>query len=432
MRETSQMRVISDGTRSIGRREFVGLLAMMMAVTALSIDLMLPAFADIRAEFGLGPDSTAVAGLVTSYLIGLAVAQVFHGVLADRFGRRPIIYTGLAIYIVGAALSALAPTLGWLLVARFLWGIGAAAPRVITLSVVRDTHEGEQMARVMSFIMAVFILVPVFAPTVGAALTDWISWRGMFWFTVVAAALVWLWALRLPETLRPENRLELTWKDLGGAARTVFTTRSTMSYTIALTFLFGAFVSYLGTSELIFSAVFDRGDQFPFIFGALASVMGVGMLVNGRLVGRFGLQRLIRTVTGVYLVVTLALALLAVLTDGFPPFPIFALILVLVFACHALLIPNINSAAMTPMGAIAGTASAVIGTLSLAGGAVIGAVIDRLFDGTVTPISVAFFLCGIGGWLFTRRAAEDGAVDDSRGWSGAEDPRPEPGVATVE
>jgi DHA1 family bicyclomycin/chloramphenicol resistance-like MFS transporter len=426
------MRVISDGTRSIGRREFIGLLAMMMAVTALSIDLMLPAFSDIRAEFGLGPDSTAVAGLVTSYLIGLAVAQVFHGVLADRFGRRPIIYTGLAIYIVGAALSALAPTLGWLLVARFLWGIGAAAPRVITLSVVRDTYEGEQMARVMSFIMAVFILVPVFAPTVGAALTDWISWRGMFWFTVVAAVVVWLWALRLPETLRPENRLNLTWKDLGGAARTVFTTRSTMSYTIALTFLFGAFVSYLGTSELIFSAVFDRGDQFPLIFGALASVMGVGMLVNGRLVGRFGLQRLISTVTGVYLVVTFALALLAVVTGGVPPFPLFALILVLVFACHALLIPNINSAAMTPMGAIAGTASAVIGTLSLAGGAVIGAVIDRLFDGTVTPISIAFLLCGIGGWLFTRRAADDPAVRDGLVRSEREEPHPEPGVATVE
>jgi DHA1 family bicyclomycin/chloramphenicol resistance-like MFS transporter len=395
---------ISDGTRTIGRRELIGLLAMMMAVTALSVDLMLPAFGEIRAEFGLGPDSTALAGLVTTYLLGLAFAQVFHGVLADRFGRRPIIYTGLAIYIVGAAASALAPTLGWLLAARFLWGIGAAAPRVITLSVVRDTHEGEQMAKVMSFIMAVFILVPVFAPSIGALLTDWFSWRGMFGFTVIAAGVVWLWALRLPETLRPGNRLSLTWSDLTRAGRTVLTTRSTMAYTVALTFLFGAFVSYLATSELIFSDVFERGEQFPIIFGGLASVMGLGMLINGNLVEKIGLRRLIRTVMVFYLIVTSGLVALAVATDGVPGFWWFILGLVLLFACHALLIPNVNTAAMAPMGALAGTASAVIGTLSLAGGAVIGALIDRSFDGTVTPISIAFLACGLGGWVFTRLA----------------------------
>jgi DHA1 family bicyclomycin/chloramphenicol resistance-like MFS transporter len=423
--------IVSDGARTLGRKEFIGLLAMMMAVTALSVDLMLPAFGDIRAEFGLVADSTAVAGLVTSYLIGLAAAQVFHGVLADRFGRRPVIFAGLAIYIVGAAASALAPTLGWLLVARFLWGVGAAAPRVITLSVVRDTYAGDQMARVMSFILAVFILVPVFAPSLGAVLTDRFSWRGMFWFTVVVAGAAWLWALRLPETLEDGNRLALRWPDLTRAGYKVLTTRATMAYTVALSFLFGAFVSYLGTSELIFSEVFDHGEQFPLIFGGLATVMGVGMLVNGRLVGRLGLERLIRTVMLCYLLVTTLLAGVVLLFDGLPPFPVFAGGLVLVFACQALLIPNINSAAMTPMGEIAGTASAVIGTLSLAGGAIIGALIDRWFNGTVAPISVAFLVCGLGGWIFTRIARTSPETPMS-GLVAVDRLNPETGAATAE
>jgi DHA1 family bicyclomycin/chloramphenicol resistance-like MFS transporter len=395
---------ISDGAHSIGRREFIGLLAVMMAVVALSVDLMLPAFGDIRAEFGLASDSNALAGLITFYLLGLALAQVVYGVLSDRYGRRPIIYAGLAIYIAGGAASALAPTLGWLLVARFLWGVGAAAPRVITLSVVRDTHQGDQMAKVMSFIMAIFILVPVFAPTLGALITDWLTWRGMFGFTVVAAVAVWLWALRLPETLRPENRRSRGWAQVVRAGQTVVTTRSTMAYTVALTFMFGVFASYLATSELIFSDVFGRGKQFPVIFGAVASVMGVGMLINGRLVERFGLVRLIRSVTIAYLAVTAGLVVLAIATGGTPNFWIFAAGLMMAFVCHALLIPNINSAAMTPMGAVAGTASAVTGTLSLTGGALIGAVIDRSFDGTVTPLSIGFLVCGMGAWVFTRLA----------------------------
>ncbi len=398
------MMTITDGVRSVGRREFIGLLAMMMAIIALSVDLMLPAFGDIRAEFGLAADSNALAGLITMYLLGLAVAQVVYGVLSDRYGRRPIIYTGLAIYIAGAAASALAPTLGWLLVGRFVWGIGSAAPRVITLSVVRDTHEGDQMAKVMSFIMAIFILVPVFAPTLGALLTAWLSWRGMFGFTVLAAIAVWLWALRLPETLHPENRRSRGWSQVVIAGRTVLSTRSTMAYTAALTFMFGVFASYLATSELIFSEVFGRGEQFPVIFGVLASVMGVGMLANGRLVERLGLVRLIRSVTIAYLVVTSGLVGLAIVSEGVPNFYVFSTGLMMAFACHALLIPNLNSAAMTPMGAVAGTASAVTGTLSLAGGALIGAVIDRAFNGTVTPLSVAFLLGGVGAWVFTRLA----------------------------
>jgi DHA1 family bicyclomycin/chloramphenicol resistance-like MFS transporter len=378
---------------------------MIMSSTALAIDVMLPAFGDIRAEFGLGSDSTAVAGVVTIFMLGLAVAQVFFGVLADRFGRKPILYAGIAIYIVGAVASTLAPSFGWLLAARFLWGVGSAGPRMITLSILRDTYSGERMAKAMSFVMAIFILVPVVAPSIGAAMTAWISWRAAFGFTAIAAVIIGVWSLRLPESLKPENRIKLTRVDVTGAGRQVLTTRMTLGYMFALTVLFGAFISYIASSELIFSDIYDRGDQFPLIFGGIAVAMGFAALLNGRLVETIGLQRLLSIVMVLYLVFAATLVLLVIGNDGVPPFWLFVGSLTLLTSVFALLIPNINTAAMLPMGRVAGTAAAIIGTVTTGGGALIGTMIDRAYDGTVTPLSVSFLGLGVVAWAFTRWAS---------------------------
>jgi DHA1 family bicyclomycin/chloramphenicol resistance-like MFS transporter len=410
---------VSDGRRSMGGREVIGLLAMVMAIVALAVDIILPAFADIRADFGLATDSTAAAGLITTFLLGMALSQVFYGVLADRFGRKPILYTGIALYIAGALASAFAPSLGWLLAARFVWGAGAAAPRVLTLSVLRDIYSGERMAKAMSFVMAIFILVPVVAPSLGAVLTSWITWRGAVGFTVVVAVLVGIWTLRLPETLRPENRLDLTWADVGRAARIVLTNRVTVGYMLAFTALFGSFASYLASSELIFADVFGLAEEFPVIFGALAVVMGVAVLINGNLVERVGLQKLIRLVMIGYLISAVALNVISLLTGGVPPFWLYAVGLAVVFSMHALLIPNMNAAAMIPMASVAGTASAIIGTVATAGGALLGAVIDRAYDGTVAPLSLGFLVLGLVAWLLCR-SAEAGMP------SVAMEPAPEP------
>jgi DHA1 family bicyclomycin/chloramphenicol resistance-like MFS transporter len=386
---------VTDGTRTVKRGEFIGILAMTMSVAALAIDLMLPALSDIREEFGLASDSTAVAGLVTTFMLGLALAQIGYGVLSDRVGRKPMIFLGLALYAVGAIGSAVAPNLGWLLGARFIWGLGAAGPRVITISVIRDTYVGDQMARAMSFIMAIFILVPVVAPSLGAFLTDWITWRGAFGFCVVVAVLVALLVLRLPETLHPENRIRLTWRDVAAAGRKVVTTRVTIGYTFAITAMFGVFFSYLASSELIFDEVFGLDDEFPVIFGGIAVIMGLAMYTNGRIVIRVGLSRLVRIAMMGYVGVTAVLASLAWLTDGQPGFWIFALVLAASLVMHALLVPNMNSMAMVPMGQIAGTASAVIGTVSTAVGALVGSFIDRAYDGSVMPLSVAFLVTAL-------------------------------------
>ncbi|MEX2421441.1 MAG: MFS transporter, partial [Actinomycetota bacterium] len=206
-----------------------------MALTALGIDLMLPLFPAMRGDLGLAPDSTAVAGLITAYFLGLASGQLVYGPLSDRFGRRPVLLAGFAIYGLGALAAALAPAMSWLLVARFVWGFGAAGPRVITMAIVRDTFEGEQMSRAMSTIMAIFILVPVIAPSIGAALGGVVGWRWLFALCMVAGTLVAVWSRRLPETLAAEHRLELRFGRLGQAARVVGGNRVTVGYALALT-----------------------------------------------------------------------------------------------------------------------------------------------------------------------------------------------------
>ncbi len=378
----------------LGRVEFVWLTSMIMALSAIAIDLMLPAFGAVRAEFGLPGDSTQPAAIVTFYLVGLAVAQLPFGILADRFGRKPALYTGVALYLVGAIGATMASSLPLIFAARFLWGVGAAGPRVAAMATVRDTYAGERMAQAMSYIMAVFLLVPVVAPGLGAAIVAVASWRWAFGVPAIAALLVAAWSTRLRETLDPASVVPLTRARLAGAARVVLTTRQTVGYTIASAFLFGAFFSFLASFELIMSDVYDRSTQFPFVFGGLAAVMGIAMVVNARLVERIGVRRLTHAAAFVYLVASGLLAATATFTSEVP-FWLLVFFLVGVLAGHALVIPNTNALAMSPMGSVAGTAAAIIGTIGTAVGALLGAIIDRTIDGTVRPTAWGFFGLGL-------------------------------------
>lgn len=386
--------------RRLGRVEFTALLAMSMSLAALGIDLMLPAFGVIRADLGLPADSTQVAGIVTTYFLGLAIGQVIYGPVADRFGRKPALYAGYAVYILGAAASTFAPTLGTIMAARFVWGLGAAGPRVVTIAVVRDRFEGEAMSRAMSLIMAVFVLVPVVAPTLGAAILAFAHWRWVFGVCVMLAVAMSVWASRLEETLDPANRIQLSFGRVWAAAKIVVTNRLTLGYTLALTSLFGVFTSYLASSEIIFSEVFGAGEDFPVIFGGLAAVMGGAMLANAFVVERFGTRRMSHVVLVAYLIFAALFAAITMASDGRPPLPVFLVGMSVMLASHALLIPNFNTVAMGPMGSIAGTASAVIGTISTALGALCGALLDRAFDGTVTPMVLGFLGFGAGAMVW--------------------------------
>jgi len=259
----------------MGEREFIALMAALTASTALGIDVMLPALGEIRAAFGLAPDSTTVSWAVTLYLFGLGVAQLLFGPLADRFGRKPAVWLGLALYALGATGAALAPSLEFLLVSRLLWGIGAASPRAISLTIIRDRHVGDRMARVLALVMTVFMIAPILGPGIGELLLLSGSWRWVFGFSVVTAVVLSLWLLRLPETLDPRHRLTLDLRRLAAAFRAVVGERSTLGYGLALAWALSAFLAYLAGSELLFDDVYGRSSQLALLFGSGPAAIAV-------------------------------------------------------------------------------------------------------------------------------------------------------------
>ncbi|MBT8240325.1 MAG: multidrug effflux MFS transporter [Acidimicrobiia bacterium] len=376
----------------LGRRELLTLISAIMALTAMAIDLMLPAFGDIRTAFELGEGSNETGRIVTYFFFGLAAGQLVYGPLADRFGRKPTLYLGIGIYMAGAVGSAVAPSFGFLLVSRVIWGLGAAGSRVVATAIIRDRFEGVAMAKAMSQIMAVFVLVPVAAPTLGAGIIAVFPWRSLFWFCVLFALSITLWSLRLMETLDPRDRRELR---LGTTVRgylEVARTPVTFGYTVATIFLMGVFTTYLASVDLVISEVFDRESQFPFIFGGVAILFGIAALVNGRVVERLGIDGVVdRSFAALGILVPILIAI-TVLGNGRPNFWLFIPTVGLVLSSFMFLIPNLNSAALEPVGHIAGSASALTGSVRIAGGAVVGTVISSQVDDSLTPLVIGIAL----------------------------------------
>lgn len=393
--------------RELGRREFIALVSAMIATTALSIDLVLPAFTDIRVAFDVSSESNSVTWVITAFFMGLALGQPVYGPLADRFGRRPTLYLGFSLHAVAAIATALAPSLTFMLVARFVWGLGSAGIRVTATAMVRDRYEGADMARAMSFIMSVFLLAPVLAPTIGAAILDLGSWRWTFAAGALVAAVVAVWAIRMPETLDSDNRGELRFGPMLDAAKTVFRTRQTLGYTLAQTFAMGGFLSFLASSELIFSEFYDQRDRFPQLFGIVGLTMAAGTLTNARLAARVDIARLVVRALIFYVVFAAIMVAVVASNDGLPPLWLFMLSLLLLVGAQSILIPNFAALAMGPVGRVAGMASAITGTLFMGGGAILGSLVDRVIADTVTPLAVGFLVYGSVALtlvLFTQRA----------------------------
>ena len=375
-----------------GRNETLAMLSAVMALMAMAIDLMLSAFDEMRVTFGLDPTSNEVAGVVTVFFMGLAVAQLFFGPITDRFGRKSVLYASVAVYILGAVGSALAPTLPLLLVARFVWGIGAAGARVVATAVARDLFEGVEMARAMSQIMAVFVLVPVIAPTVGAGIVAVLPWRAVFWACAIWAIAMAAWTRRLPESLPPERRRRLDRSDIASAYAEFARTRSTLWFSIASVFLQSVFTMYLASAELIVSEIFGRRSAFPMVFGVIAIGFGVAALVNGRVVGRFGVRPVMNAMLVSLIVGSVLLVAVTLASGGTPTFWVFMPLVGLLLAQFMFLMPNMNAEALEPVPHIAGTASSLSGGLRMAGGAILGGVVASRIDTSLTPFALAFLV----------------------------------------
>jgi DHA1 family bicyclomycin/chloramphenicol resistance-like MFS transporter len=278
-------------------------------------------------------------------------------------------------------------------VARFVWGLGSAGPRVAVMAMVRDAYAGEQMAKQMSFIMAIFVLVPTFAPLLASGILWLGPWQLVFGFCAAMALLLTLAVGRLPETLALDDRRALSSREVWSGCRIVLTTPGTIGYVVALTAMFGAFVSYLASSEVVLDQVFGLGEWFPIYFGGLAVVMGAAMWTNGRVVERVGLDRMIGLVFVGNVVAASALITVALTTGGTPPFWLFVIAQAAMLFGHQMLIPNLNAAAMRPLSHVAGTGAAILGMVPGVFAAIIGGFIDDQFDGTVTPLCWGFVIC---------------------------------------
>ena len=374
--------------------ELVVLLSSAMALSAL-VGLILPAFGEIRQVLGLAEDSNRLAGAITAYILGLSAGGLVYGPLSDELGRKPALRIGFSVYALGAAGSVLAgsiSSLPLLLATQALWGVGAAGPRIVVLAIVRDLFDGDRMARIMSSVFAVFTIVPIFAPVAGAAVADVTSWRGVFWLAVGLAAMVALWATRLGETRAVRPSVAWSVSRLGHSVLRVLRNRNTVFYTVAMTFSFGAFFSYMASSELIFSDIFGRARQFPWIYGGITAIMAVAMVANAALVETLTTERVVVGTLAIYLAAALTLTIATWVGEGTPTFALFLACLSLLAAMHGLVVANLNSLALNPMAEQAGTAGSIIGAVSTGGGALLGSLIDRVYDGTVTFLSLGFLV----------------------------------------
>lgn len=376
--------------------EFVAMMAALMALTALSIDIMLPALPQIRADFGLA-DPNRQQLVVTAYVLGFALGQLFHGPISDRLGRRRVLLSGLAVYAIASFACLISGAFEGLLIARFAQGAANAAPRVVAIAVVRDVYGGRKMAEVMSFVMMTFIIVPVLAPSIGGLFLLAGSWHLIFAFLCLVALLVFAWvALRLPETRGAEDRQPMTLSWLASAFGTALTTRQTLGYTLATGAIFGCLMGYINSAQQIFVDLYGLGAWFPAVFGGVAAALALSSFVNTRLVGDLGM----RVVSHAALLGFVAAALLhaaLVLAWGQPPLPVFVGLLALCLFCFGLLMPNFNALAMEPMGHIAGTASSFVGATTTGLAAAIGLWIGQHFDGTAVPLLIGFATCGLAG-----------------------------------
>ncbi|MFD1911928.1 multidrug effflux MFS transporter [Halodurantibacterium flavum] len=381
-------------TRPVPFAEFVALMAALTALAALSIDAMLPAIPQIAAD--LSPDDPNRAQLVvTSFMVGIGFGMLVMGPLSDAIGRRPVIALGVALYVVGALLAVIADSMTMLLAARVLQGLGISAPRTVSVAMIRDRYAGREMARVLSFVMTVFILVPAAAPFLGQTILGFAGWRMIFASFIIFGTLVMMWILlRQPETLAPEARRPFRAGTIAAGMREVVSNRRVMLYVLTLVFGFAQMIALLSASQPVYDVYFGRGDSFAMWFAIQALAAGTAGMLNAALVVRLGMRRMVMAAYAFQIAASaLATGLWASGTFGGPEaFPVFFLWAVGVFYIAGLTFGNLNALAIEPLGHIAGVASAVIGAISTVLAVVMAVPVSLAFDGTPLPLMIGVLI----------------------------------------
>jgi len=382
-------------TRSLPFPEFVTLIAFMVSIVAMATDVMLPALGTIAGDLGV-TNRNDVQLVVSMLFLGFAIGQFVVGPLSDRFGRRPAIFGGYVVFVAGCLLSIMSSNLTIMLFGRVLQGLGAATPRVVTLSLVRDCSEGRAMARIMSIVMSVFVLVPAIAPAVGQGIILVGHWRHTFVLLLVQAILAFAWfALRQPETLAPSDRRPLSPSSIATGVLTALSMRVVFGYILATGFIFGAFLGYLSSAQQVFQVAYRVGGLFPLYFAVAALAIGAATVLNSMLVMRLGMRRLTHGALVGMALVSAPFLWLVIATDGIPPFPLFMVWLLATFLCVGFLFGNLNALAMEPLGRMVGLGASVIGSAATFMSLPFGWFIGNRFDGGITALVAGFLVLGL-------------------------------------
>jgi len=396
--------------KSLPLAEFVVLIALMVSIVALATDIMLPALNIIGRDLGVADPNTPQL-VISSLFLGFAAGQLIAGPLSDSFGRKPVIYLGYAVFVAGCVMSMFATSFAVMLAGRVLQGVGAAGPRIVTLALVRDGYEGRAMARIMSIVMAVFILVPAIAPAIGQGVIVLGGWRATFALLLALAVVAFVWfAVRQPETLAVEKRHVFSLSNIVAGLREACRIRTAIGYTVAAGLIFGAFIGYLSTAQQIFQTSYNTGSRFALYFGIAALAVGAASVVNARLVMRLGMRLLTwRALVGVT-ALSAAFLLPVGLADGVPPLWLFMAWLLATFFCMGIIFGNLTALAMEPLGHMAGLGAAMVGSLSTFISLPLGWAVGHAYNGGVLPLVLGFAALGMAALLVARWAGA-GHVD---------------------
>lgn len=377
----------------MGAREFVFLMAMLQALQALAIDSMLPALGVISHDLGV-TDPNRRQLIVGIFLLGIGLGALFPGALADRFGRRPVLFGCLAFYILPMAACAVVTEFNTLITLRLVQAIGCSGLAVVPLAIIRDRFEGDRMARLQSLISVIFMTVPMIAPTLGQAILITAGWRWIFGFMALLGIIVAVWAwLRLPETMHPEYRQQIKPRVIAASMREVLTTRASIGYVLASALMMSSIWGFINSSQQLIAEHFGAGHTFPYVFGGMAMAMMAANLVNSRIVERFGTRRVSHTGLLIFIV-----AGMLQVWRAFDPqetlwqfVPLMALNMGLIGFMGA----NFGAIALQPFARIAGAAASVQAFIRTMLAALVGAAIGQAFDGTARPLALALLTAGV-------------------------------------
>ncbi|MEQ8220119.1 MAG: multidrug effflux MFS transporter [Arenibacter sp.] len=385
--------------------EFVAIMASLMSIVALAIDALLPAMSTIGIDIN-SLDPTENQKFITMIFLGLGVGQLVFGPLSDSFGRKPIVYIGFIVFCVASVICVLAPNLEWMIFGRILQGIGLSAPRTISISMIRDSYKGDYMAKIMSFVTAFFILVPIVAPAMGKFFLDHYGWEAIFYMQLVAtiAVGVWFWR-RQPETLKPEYKIKFSSHVFVDGFKELLRHRETMAFTIVSGLITGAFMVYLSSAQEVFEVQYGLADNFPFVFAGLAISVGLSTLLNGTMVVKLGMRRLAMIALTLFCTVSTVYVGLFWNSQN-PGLWILITFLAMQFFTLGFLFGNLRAIAMEPIGHIAGIGAAITGFISTMIAIPIATYVGSYIQDTILPLFVGFLVCGsisLGIFMLMRR-----------------------------